>query len=125
MRHIRSKAFAWYFGIAAIYLDGMLLPAIVGCSFIHGTHDYDAVSAWAIAFTIAAFFIGWYIVLLADNTNEVKRAEQLNVLAAYGCRVFMCYTPIGWLLMLYTASRDYARDEIGGRIAWFLWEKRA
>ncbi|MFA6519885.1 MAG: hypothetical protein WCT41_03655 [Candidatus Paceibacterota bacterium] len=121
MKHIRSRAFAWYFGTAWIYLDLMLLPAIVGCSFVHGTHDYDAVGTWTIAFTIAAFFIGWYIVLLADNTNEVKRAEQLNVLAAYGRHVFMCYTPIGWLLSL----SELFRERVGLPIAHFLWTHRA
>jgi hypothetical protein len=115
----------WYFGVAAVYLDLMLLPAIVGCSFVRGAHDYDAVGTWAIAFTIVAFFIAWYVVSLADSNNVAKRAWQLDVLAEYGRHVFMCYTPIGWLLMLYTASRDYARDRVGAPIAEFIWTKRA
>lgn len=125
MRHIRSKTFVWYFGIALVYLNLMLLPAIVGCSLVHGTHDYDAIGTWAIAFTIVAFFIGWYIALLADSNDTKKRAWQMDELAEYGRYVFMRYTPIGWLVLLYAASRDYTRDEIGARIAWFLWEKRA
>jgi len=115
-----SKAFLFYFAIAAIFCDGILLPGVVGYSFMTGTQDYISVVTWAVAFTIAAFLIGLLVVSLANSDNKARRAWQLDVLADYGKHVFLYRTPVG----LPLAFSVFIFDRVIVPVFFFFWTRR-